>query len=152
MRNKLYRSRTDRVLAGVCAGLATHFRVDPVLIRVLFIAAAIGGGFGVLAYLIFWIVTPEAPYPGFENPVENPGYQADATPSPNPTPESMSNNNAKQGSIIAGTVLILLGAMFLADELLPDFDFGKFWPVILIVIGAAMLFGVKSSKKEEDAR
>lgn len=149
MKKKLYRSRTDRVLGGVCSGLAEHFNVDPVLVRVIFIAAAIGGGFGVLAYLIFWIVTPEAPYPAYEEAAADIKW-TETTDNQN---NSVSvTNNSKQGSIIAGTVLILLGALFLADELLPDFDFGRYWPLILIAIGVGLLLGVRSNKKEDDAR
>lgn len=150
MKKKLYRSRTDRVLGGVCSGLAEHFNVDPVLVRVIFIAAAIGGGFGVLAYLIFWIVTPEAPYPAYEEAAADVKWTDNSSENPN-NPKVMSNNS-KQGSIIAGSVLILLGALFLADELLPDFDFGRYWPLILIAIGVGLLLGVRSNKKEDDAR
>mgnify|MGYP001627122938 CR=1 FL=1 len=150
MKKKLYRSRTDRVLGGVCTGLAEHFNVDPVLVRVIFIAAALGGGFGALAYLIFWIVTPEAPYPAYEEAAAEMKWTDQGDEKSN-NPSSVANN-AKQGSIIAGAVLILLGALFLADELLPDFDFGRYWPLILIAIGVGLLLSVRSNKKEEDAR
>jgi phage shock protein PspC (stress-responsive transcriptional regulator) len=150
MKKKLYRSRTDRVLGGVCTGLADHFNVDPVLVRVIFIAAALGGGFGVLAYIIFWIVTPEAPYPAYEEAAADVKWTDRSTENPiNPTPMS---NNSKQGSLIAGSVLILLGALFLADEFLPDFDFGRYWPLILIAVGIGLLTGIRSKKNADDAR
>lgn len=150
MKKKLYRNRTDRVLGGVCTGLAEHFNVDPVLVRVIFIAAAVGGGFGVLAYIIFWIVTPEAPYPTYEEAANSEKWTETNTENPiNPTNMS---TNSKQGSLIAGSVLILLGALFLADEFLPDFDFGRYWPLILIFIGIGLLLGARSTKKEDDAR
>lgn len=150
MKKKLYRSRTDRVLGGVCSGLAEHFSVDPVLVRVIFVAAAIGGGFGVLAYIIFWIVTPEAPYPAYDQATADEKW-TDRGPENPKNPTSMSSNS-KQGSLIAGSVLILLGGLFLADEFLPDFDFGRYWPLILIFIGIGLLLGVRSVKKEDDAR
>ena len=62
MRGKrLTRSATDRKLGGVCGGIAEYFDVDPVLVRVAFVVFAISAGFGVLAYVILWIVVPEGP-------------------------------------------------------------------------------------------
>lgn len=59
---KLYRSRRDRMIAGVCGGLADYFQVDPTIIRLLFILFVLLGGSGVLAYLIMWLVVPVEPY------------------------------------------------------------------------------------------
>jgi phage shock protein PspC (stress-responsive transcriptional regulator) len=60
---RLYRSRTDRMLAGVCGGIGHYLNIDPTLIRLAFLVLAIWGGGGVLAYLIAWIVIPEEPLP-----------------------------------------------------------------------------------------
>ena len=58
---KLYRSKTDRKVAGVCGGLAQYFNIDPTLIRVLFVVLAILGGSGLLLYLALWIIVPTEP-------------------------------------------------------------------------------------------
>jgi phage shock protein C len=58
---KLYRSRTDRKLAGVCGGLAQYFNADVTLIRVLFVVLALLGGPGLVMYLVLWIIVPEEP-------------------------------------------------------------------------------------------
>ena len=59
---RLYRSRTDRMIAGVCGGIAEYSNLDPTLVRVLFILLAfITGGATLLAYPILWIVVPEQP-------------------------------------------------------------------------------------------
>jgi phage shock protein PspC (stress-responsive transcriptional regulator) len=58
MQKKLHRSRTEKMIAGVCGGLAEYFNVDPTLIRVLWIIAVLFAGGGVLAYIILWIVLP----------------------------------------------------------------------------------------------
>ena len=60
---KLYRSRTNRQVAGVCGGLAERFNVDATLVRVLFIVLAIFGGAGILLYIAMWIVVPQQPPP-----------------------------------------------------------------------------------------
>ena len=58
---KLYRSTTNRQLAGVCGGLADYFNLDATLIRVLFIVLAVLGGSGVVLYLAMWIIVPKQP-------------------------------------------------------------------------------------------
>ena len=58
---KLYRSRTNRKVAGVCGGLAEYFNLDPTLIRVLFVALAVLGGSGIVLYLAMWIIVPRQP-------------------------------------------------------------------------------------------
>jgi phage shock protein PspC (stress-responsive transcriptional regulator) len=58
---RLMRSSTDKKIAGVCAGLADYFDLDPTLIRVLWLLAIFFAGTGLLAYLILWIVLPLAP-------------------------------------------------------------------------------------------
>ena len=58
---KLYRSRTDRQVAGVCGGLAKRFNVDVTLIRVLFVLLAVLGGAGLVLYVAMWIIVPNQP-------------------------------------------------------------------------------------------
>ena len=56
---RLYRPRDGRVVAGVCAGLAAYFGVDPTLVRLAFALVTVFGGLGVLIYLCAWMVIPE---------------------------------------------------------------------------------------------
>lgn len=58
-KRKLTRSTDDRMVAGVAGGLAEHFAVDSTLVRVAWVLAVVFGGFGLLAYVILWIVLPE---------------------------------------------------------------------------------------------
>jgi phage shock protein C len=58
---KLYRSQTNRVVAGVCGGLADYFGVDVTIVRVLFIALAFIGGAALPIYLAMWIIVPKQP-------------------------------------------------------------------------------------------
>ncbi|HTF24043.1 MAG TPA: PspC domain-containing protein [Candidatus Limnocylindria bacterium] len=55
------RSSTDKKIAGVCAGLADYFDLDPTIVRVVWLLAILFAGTGVLAYLVLWIVLPVAP-------------------------------------------------------------------------------------------
>ncbi len=60
---KLYRSRTNRMLAGVCAGVGEYFAIDPTMVRIIWVLIVIFTGFapGVVAYLIMLLIVPEAP-------------------------------------------------------------------------------------------
>lgn len=59
---KLYRSRTNKMIAGVCGGLADYFKVDPTVMRLIAVLLLVfTGGAAFLAYIILWIVVPEEP-------------------------------------------------------------------------------------------
>lgn len=58
---KLYRSRTERSIAGICGGLAEYFDADPTLIRLVTLLLILFGGLSIWAYIILWIVIPEEP-------------------------------------------------------------------------------------------
>ncbi|MCJ7513500.1 MAG: PspC domain-containing protein [Anaerolineales bacterium] len=60
---RLYRSRSERMFAGVCGGLGGYFDVDPTLVRVLFVVLALAGGPGLIAYLLLLILVPIEPLP-----------------------------------------------------------------------------------------
>jgi phage shock protein PspC (stress-responsive transcriptional regulator) len=55
------RSTTDKKIAGVCAGLADYFDLDPTLVRVVWLLAFLCAGVGLLAYIVLWIVLPAGP-------------------------------------------------------------------------------------------
>ncbi len=59
---RLYRSNTEKIIGGVCGGLANYFAIDVVLARVVFVLLALFGGGGVLIYIVLWIAIPS--YPG----------------------------------------------------------------------------------------
>jgi phage shock protein C len=56
---KLYRSRSQRMIAGVCGGLADYFNIDATLIRVLFLLLAVFGGTGLVIYIVMWVIVPD---------------------------------------------------------------------------------------------
>jgi len=58
MEKRLQRSRTEKMLGGVCGGLAEYFNVDPTLVRVIWIAITLLAGVGILLYVILWLVVP----------------------------------------------------------------------------------------------
>jgi phage shock protein PspC (stress-responsive transcriptional regulator) len=58
--HRMYRDTDHRVIGGVCSGMGAYWDIDPVIIRIIFVALALGGGLGILVYLILYIVVPEA--------------------------------------------------------------------------------------------
>ncbi len=58
MANKLYRSKTDRVIWGVCGGLAKYFNIDPVIVRIIAVASILAGTLGFWIYIIMALVVP----------------------------------------------------------------------------------------------
>jgi phage shock protein PspC (stress-responsive transcriptional regulator) len=165
---RLYRSLTDRKLAGVAGGLAEYFVMDPLLIRLAFVILTLAGGGGVLIYIVLWIVTPENPAgmnPQYNqqeqrqqpssagNPAAAPETATDQPGPPPPdhaaAPQVPQTKERKKGSLIGGLVLITLGALFLADELIPHLDFGDLWPVIIIVIGVGLLINAVTKRNRE---
>ncbi|MEI8216746.1 MAG: PspC domain-containing protein [Eubacteriales bacterium] len=58
MTKRLFRSKNDRILLGVCGGMATYFNIDPVIVRLLWVLFAIMGGAGILAYLVAAVIMP----------------------------------------------------------------------------------------------
>lgn len=59
MARRLYRSVTDRRIAGVCGGVGEYFDIDPVIVRIIWVALVLGAGIGILAYIIAWLIVPE---------------------------------------------------------------------------------------------
>lgn len=68
---RLYRSRSERKIAGVCGGLAAYFRVDPFLIRLIFILFFLAGGAALLVYVIMWLLVPLEPPKSTESIIED---------------------------------------------------------------------------------
>lgn len=143
---RLERARTNKMIAGVCAGLANYFNIDVTLMRVLFVVAMIGGGFGFWMYIILWIVVPEENTlgPGSDTKIND--DTIDITPKEEKKDEKKSGN----GALIASLILIFIGLVALADNFLYVAWVWKLWPVILIIIGAVILANsLKNNNNEQ---
>ena len=115
---RLHRSASDRVVAGVCGGLAEYLEVEPSLVRLAFIVGTLWGGLGLLIYVALAIVLP-----------------TDAQAQP------ITMYRQERSRNLAGGVLILLGAVLLVGNLgwAPWLTWNLFWPAVLVLIGAALL-------------
>ena len=124
---RLFRSRENRILGGVCAGLANYLRMDVTLVRILAVVLAFAAGTAVLAYIVGWIIIPEA------RPDEEVAgvRHADAS---------------DRAPMIIGAILIVGGALWLLSSLLPwVLDFRGIGPLILVGIGVLLV--VQGSKR-----
>jgi phage shock protein PspC (stress-responsive transcriptional regulator) len=243
---RLYRSRDDRVIAGVAGGVADYFGIDPSIVRIVWaVLTLFSGGLLFLLYVIMWIVVPEEPYdwtpaygappaaapqPGGPPPVPaapapsapptestagapaaagtpaavgaaaasaDSGLEGSAlvppvagelaaappeavaggvpdaaaaaqpaeawvaptataawaaTPPPPPADpratrraaraarrEERRANRDTSGAVIFGLILVLVGAFFLVQMYVPEIDAGRFWPIVLVVVGIVLL-------------
>ncbi|MDB5143026.1 MAG: PspC protein [Mucilaginibacter sp.] len=175
MDKKLYRDEYHKKIAGVCSGLAEYFNVDVAVVRVLFVLALIFHGGGLLIYIVLWIALPKKPYiindpnvdyrvppqtPGANpfggNPTgSNPfgGNPTGGNPFQNqPFPAQPTRNSSSLVAIIFGVILIIIGGSILLDDfdILPDWDFGQLWPIILIVAGGAIMLSGERKKPWEN--
>lgn len=160
MGDRIYRSRRERVLAGVAGGLAERFGADVAVIRVAWLLLAfISGGVFALVYVVMALIVPEAP----EVPGAMPGGMPGATPpggtwpgagtpaggawtpgtgswSPAPTPRNP--DAGRNTSVAIGVGLILLGAWFLLDRYFTiRIDWDLVWPAVVIGLGALLIAG-----------
>lgn len=126
MEKRLYRSRTNRMWAGVAGGLGDYLNVDPTVIRLAFVMLGLlAFGTGLILYLILWVILPE------EGRVYTSGIESSAAASAGTT----------NGGWVVGAALIIMGALFLLRNFVPWFSFGTLWPLLLIALGVALLFG-----------
>lgn len=224
MEPRLYRSRNDRMIAGVCGGIAEYYGWDPVLVRLgAVVLGLVTSGAMLVAYVVLAIVVPEAPAEGYPQGSTVPPYQQhrhyhagtsaysapqppssasapvppaapDASPAapiseeppmapeegmgPGDVPEPgeydepvaseptaplpptagrqwadtaptapyppasdyPGRHHRRSGGLVGGVVLIVIGALLLANQVL-GIDIDRLWPLVLIAIGLAIVFG-----------
>lgn len=143
---KLFRSVDDNIIAGVCGGLAEYFQIDSSLIRIIFVLLAIGGGSGVLIYLILWLVVPKEK--GMEKEIDRDKKVKEFTDEIKDKAKSMAKEikletktkRTKRINIL-GVVLILVGLVSLWNQIFPKMiNWDMFWPIILILVGMLLIF------------
>jgi phage shock protein C len=139
--NRLYRSRTNVVIAGVCGGLGDYLGIDPVLVRIFFVLFTLAGGIGPLVYFLLWLIVPREDTviaAGSANEWESRASHMrdeiiDLTRRPNP-------DAAKW----VGAGLVILGSFWFLQALhlpwLRWFNSEALWPLLLIVAGGVFLW------------
>lgn len=138
---RLYRSRTDRIIGGVCGGIAQYFNVDPTLVRLIAVVIGLAGGFGVLAYIIGWIVIPEEGKTDqpFEKRAETFGQEVKVAAEK--VAADFKGRPEPQRRNIFAWILIIVGVLILVNQLVPWhwFRWDIFWAVAIIAVGVALI-------------
>ncbi len=159
---RLYRSNRERILGGVSGGLAEYFEIDVTLVRLAWIIAVLAGGFGVLAYIIAWIIIPENPV-GCGRPAAG---EAEGLAEAGPDAAGDAPGRARAGGEageetgrctsrpggghwVFGLILVALGTLLLLRNFFPLFQLGKYWPVLIILLGVLVIACGLGRRSEE---
>jgi len=150
MAKRLYRSESNRVLGGVCAGLGAFLGIDPVLIRVFFIAWTVLGEFSVFIYFLLWMIIPS-----------DISTEADGVFQMNDLGARFHQMGREIGEIsrqpstelisFTGIGLIAWGVYYLVRRLVPHLNLWAYsqylWPAMLIIAGVLVI--IRTTKKKE---
>jgi len=146
MNKKLYRSRKEKMLGGVCGGLAEYFNVDPTLVRIIFVVSLFAGGTGVIAYIILLIVVPQEPIIFTTASTESGKTEQGTTDSsPNEIYFKILEEKRQKRTVFFGAGLVIIGIIFLADNFIRHFYFSDLFSLILIGIGIALLLNSRKT-------
>lgn len=143
MPERVYRSVRQKMIGGVCGGLADYFRVDVTLVRLIALVALFAGGVGFLAYLAAWVIIPINPaeqmgYIGYKREVGDVVKEAvsDVEEGTMEFRKPENHENHENRTQVAGGILVVLGVVFFLERWFPYwFDMSKMWPIVLIFIG-----------------
>lgn len=151
MNRRLYRSRKDTFLSGVCGGIADYFNFDVSLVRIGWVVATLAtGGLGLIAYIIAAVVVPMEPSGGTYDMGTEPNTNERATNTEpktagytNTPPYGADSDGLSKDSgttrKYGGLFLILLGVFFMVRRFIPSIDFGMLWAVCLVLVGLGLM-------------
>lgn len=148
MEKQLLRSRNNKMIAGVCGGIAEYFSVDPTIVRIIWAAVALAfPPGGIIAYIVAAIVMPEGQtdspelegqhsYEDQQNNEDNENDNQSGNAGQAKEPERFDPHKTR---LVIGGALIFLGALFLAKEFML-FDPRYIWPLVFIGIGTFIIY------------
>lgn len=144
MAKRLFRSYDNKMLGGICGGLAEYFDVDPSVMRILaVISLFISGGMTILVYIVAWVIIP----------LNEPGQPSTEKAKAVPVKRDDSPRLSPWTTYLPGLALIFFGSVLLIREHWFWFSWAEMWPIILIAVGLIMIFAGKRSSfwKEKSA-
>jgi phage shock protein C len=131
---KLYRSKSDRMVAGICGGISKHWGIDTVLLRIIWALSILFGGIGFLLYIAAIIIIPE---------------------NPNEDYSETDNKDKSDRTVFWGSALIIVGVIILLKQFglfyyirYWDIPWKVIWSILLIVLGVFLLVNKKESENE----
>jgi phage shock protein PspC (stress-responsive transcriptional regulator) len=152
MQNRMYRSTSDKMLGGVCAGLGKYLRVDVTIVRLFFVVLTMVGGFGPILYFILWIVIPPEGHvepSGQSEHLDGVELKERAGMVRDDFVSAVSSPNQNTARFI-GIALVLLGGFLVLKQLnvtwLYWLNSGVIWAALILLAGVALL--VRGSRGE----
>ncbi len=143
MTRRLYRSRTNKMIAGVCGGMAEYLNADATLVRLLFLLIGIPSGIGFAVYLVMWVLVP---YEGANITGEGAAEMASRARDMGQDVRDALNSPNPQAGIVIGAALVIWGVFALLRSLdIPWLAWMRadvLWPVLLILLGAVLIWRV----------
>ena len=157
MERRIYRSRKNKVIAGVLGGFAEYFKLDPVVVRIIYVAACLVVSpllpLAVIAYIIGAIIIPQyrdtASDTGFQGSTEEytrNDFNSDKDRAENDfgfNPEDWREppkHDSEKSRKVIGIVLVSLGGLALLQQLVHWFDFKYLAPVLLVAVGLLIIY------------
>ena len=137
MSRRLERSRTNRVIAGVCGGLGEYLDIDATFVRVAMVVLTLVGGAGILIYIVLLVLMP---LPG-ESPMFGPSSSAAPGDATATTPVVTDPESAERRRYAVGILLVGVGAIFFLGNLgiFRGLDWKYIWPLVIIALGVFLI-------------
>ncbi|GAB4319780.1 MAG: PspC domain-containing protein [Candidatus Zixiibacteriota bacterium] len=150
MKKRIYRSGTDKVIGGVCGGLGDYFGIDPTWIRILFVLSIFANGIGLIAYIIGWIVIPSHRETVATVATDTGESATEQAAGGNVAATGNGQQSSRHGmGFLPGIILVILGMIFLFDRVFYWFDFDYIWPLVLIGVGAILIYRATNPRPEK---
>lgn len=146
---KLYRSKNNRVIFGVCGGLGEYFEIDPLIVRILFVVLSLLNGVGIIAYLILAVLVPEGDKE--KKNKKNGNTVEEVQEKTQELAEELKDGGwIKNVKNIFGFIIVLIGLNALFEQVFQYSPFawinwGLIWGLIIVIIGLKII--LSSNKK-----
>lgn len=128
---RLYLSK-NKVIGGVCGGIAEYINVDPTIVRLLWVLLALTNGIGIVLYFLALFIIPEDPY---TNANRSAAVVDKVRDSFNRVVRESSNSNARN----FGIILIITGGLLILHRFIPHLSWQVIWSIILIILGLFLI-------------
>lgn len=145
--NRPYRSRADRIVFGVCGGLAKHYDLDATLIRILFILLTLTNGVGIVLYLVLALIMPNDPgeEAGGDRETRTKEFAQEVGQKARTLAEEMKGDRPwrSRSRNVFGSIVVIIGLIMLLDKVAPAvlhwLNWGLIWPLLIIFVGLYLI-------------
>jgi len=145
MKDGISRSRQNRIFGGVASGLANYLSIDAIIVRILFVVSVFFSGIGILLYLIMWIVIPEEKFIDFNFTNMNTENKSEE-PNNEDINFTIPTKNNKNGQVVLGIILVLIGLFFLGVEVFSFLNFEDLFPILIVGLGIYLVWNSKNKR------